>query len=74
MKDRSKLSFVTRLVVPKETLEPKPTAKPKPRYKERIGRRDAPNGITVHPAGHLIFIDSRGVEIIKLKITKKDKK
>lgn len=70
MKDRSKLSFATRAVVAPEELK----NKPRPRYKERIGRRDAPNGITVHPAGHLIFIDSRGVEIIKLKITKKDKK
>jgi hypothetical protein len=71
MKDRTKLSFATRNVVAVEELKNKP--KPRPRYKERIGRRDAPNGITVHPAGHLIFIDSRGVEIIKLKITKKSK-
>ena len=72
MKDRSKLSFVTRDVVVSDELQNKP--KPRPRYKQKIGCRDAPNGITVHPAGHLIFIDSRGVEIIKLKITKKDKK
>lgn len=71
MKDRSKLTFATRNVVTPEELKNKP--KPRPRYKQKIGCRDAPNGITVTPEGHQIFIDKRGVEIIKLKITKKPK-
>jgi hypothetical protein len=74
MKDLSKITFKTKADWNKPKDPDVKYTPPRPRYKQKIGSVDAKNGVTVTEHGHIIFIDGKGVETIKLKITPKSKK
>ena len=76
MKDPKTITFKTKadwakLPEPDTKYTPPP---PKSRYKQKIGSVDARRGLTVTEHGHIIFYDRKGVQNIKLKITKKSSK